>query len=313
MIDFSAEEIEKAYACYPTAPEVDAWAERLKAGCEREPVAGELLNFSPIRAEFGNNPNTIQNRYVRFTGRDGRAFYGYWQPALRTPAPLAVNLPGYGSFMGFHAQINDDGYHVLHISPLGYVTPEGPRRELVSDNGEWPVLPNTALGLPGGYEDWLGDALRAVQWARRQPGVLPDRVSFFGTSQGGGGSLLLASLLVGEGARCACGDVPFMAAYPLSRFRGSAYGLLEPVYRQVDHDQFWNRLGYVDLLSHVHRLQMPVMLTTGGRDEICPAETVACLFERLRGTKQLTYLQNGIHTHTREGMYLIRAWLAMYA
>ena len=312
MIDFSDEELRRAYACYPSEAEVDVWSERLVAASARENVSGEIMELSPVRAEFGNNPNTIQNRYVRFTAGNGHVFYGYWQPALRTPAPLAVNLPGYGSFMGFHPQICDDGYHVLHGSPLGYVTPEGARRELATANGEWPVFPNTALGLPGGYEDWLTDALLAVRWAQEQPGVLPGRVSFFGTSQGGGGSLLLASLL-GAQARCACADVPFLTAIPLSKFRGSAYGLLEAVYRQAEPEAFWRRLGYLDALSHAHRLTMPVMLTCGGRDAVCPAETVGCLFEKLPGTKQLTFLKEGIHTHTREGMYLIRSWLGMYA
>lgn len=108
------------------------------------------------------------------------------------------------------------------------------------EDGNWPVLHNTAMGLPGGYEDWLLDCLLAVRWACEQPDVLGDRLSFFGTSQGGGGSLLMASLL-GARVRCVCADLPFLTAFPIAKLQGEGLwhsskigepcaeaGLLEP-------------------------------------------------------------------------------------
>lgn len=65
-----------------------------------------------------------------------------------------------------HPQIADLGYHILHVSPLGYVTPEKTRDELALPDGNWPVLPNTAAGIPGGYGDWLSDCLLAIRWAQ---------------------------------------------------------------------------------------------------------------------------------------------------
>lgn len=129
--------------------EVDAWAEGLLIGSEKVAVEGAVLDDMPIRVPFGNSPNTLVNRYVKFTASDGRRpFYGYWQPALNTPAPLLINLPGYGGSITMHPQIADLGYHILHVSPLGYVTPEKTRDELALPDGNWPVLPNTAAGIP---------------------------------------------------------------------------------------------------------------------------------------------------------------------
>lgn len=148
--------------------------------------------------------------------------------------------------------------------------------------------------------------------AALRPEVLPGRLALYGTSQGGGAALLLASIL-GGAVRCVCADLPFLTGFPLTKLAGPAYGLLQEGYRSEPPQSFWNRLGYVDTLSHAHRLKLPVMLTAGGADDTCPAATVKALFEKLCCTKQLTWLQNGVHTHSRQSMVLFEAWMRLYA
>lgn len=305
-------DVDKAFACYPTAEEVDLWAQRLlQKSCETA-VTGTFTDDNPILHAFGNGPNSLVNQFVRFETSGGHTFWGYWQPAMKQPAPLLINLPGYGGYISMHPQINDDNYNILHISPLGYISPEGAHMEMAMADGNWPVLPNTALGLPGGYEDWLLDCLLAVRWAKEQPGVVRDRLSFYGTSQGGGGSLLLASILKDE-VRCVCADLPFLTAFPMTALTGEAYGLLKEPYATVEESLFWNRLGYIDTVSHSHRLTMPVMLSSGGKDIVCPPATIEYLFTRLPGSKQYTYLEDNVHTHSRQSTILFRSWLALHA
>ena len=304
--------IDEAFACYPTAAEVDLWAERLLQKSQYTEITSTFTGDNPIVHAFGNGPNSLINRFVRFEVADGHTFWGYWQPAMKQPAPLLINLPGYGGYISMHPQINDDNYNILHISPLGYISPEGAHMEMAMEDGNWPVLPNTALGLPGGYEDWLLDCLLAIRWAKEQPGVLSDRLSFYGTSQGGGGSLLLASILKDQ-VRCVCADLPFLTAFPMTSLAGEAYGLLKEPYSKVEESLFWNRLGYVDTVSHSHRLTMPVMLSSGGKDIVCPPETIEYLFNRLNGSKQYTYLEGNVHTHSRQSMVLFRSWLDLHA
>ena len=304
--------IEEAFSFYPSKTQVDCWAEKLLQESRNQKITGFFTDDNPILHQFGNSPNALINKYIRFDTSIGRTFYGYWQPAIKQPAPLLINLPGYGGYISMHPQINDDGYNILHISPLGYVSPQGPRKELLMEDGNWPVLDNTARGLPGGYRDWLLDCLLAILWAKQLPEVLPERISMFGTSQGGGGSLLIASILQEE-IRCVCADLPFLTAFPLSGLFGSAYGILQKAYPEVQAEQFWNQLGYIDTLSHAHRLHIPVMLSAGGEDITCPPATVEALFGKLHTTKQYTYLEHNIHTHSRQSMILFRAWLALYA
>ena len=304
----------EALPCYPSAEQIDNWAAEQLLRIADVSVTGERLDYTPIQLPFGNNPNTLVNRYVRFAASDGRRpFYGYWQPALNTPAPLLINLPGYGSSITMHPQISDLGYNILHISPLGYVTPETVCNDLALPDGNWPVLYNTAAGNPGGYADWLSDCLLAVRWAQEQPEVIPNRLSFFGTSQGGGGSLLMASILGPERVRCVCADLPFLTSFPRSGLRGDAYKILRPAYDTVPHTDFWSRLGYIDTVSHAHRLTMPVMVSSGGADDTCPPATIEFLFQNLPGTKQYTYLEHQVHTHSRSSIHLFSAWLGMYA
>lgn len=298
---------------YPTPAEVDQWCSERLAAAQAVAVDGTLLDRMPVTEPFGNCPNTLVNRYVRFTASDGRRpFYGYWQPALKSPAPLLINLPGYGGYMSLHPQLCDQNFHILHISPLGYVTPAGAERSLALPDGNWPVLPNTALELPGGYADWLSDCLLAIRWALEQPAVAQGGLSLFGTSQGGGGSLLLASILGKSQVRCVCADLPFLTDFPHTGLHGDAYGLLHPVRERVEPELFWRRLGFVDTLNHAHRLTMPVMLSAGGADDTCPPATVKALFTKLPGTKQLTCLEHQTHTHSRSSMVLFGAWLRLY-
>lgn len=303
---------ERAFEFYPSREEIDRWAERILEESRKRTVTGTILEEVPIVHAFGNGPNALENRFVRFDTPGRRSFYGYWQPALKPVAPLLINLPGYGGYISMHPQINDDNYNILHISPLGYISPAGADMTRAMDDGNWPVLHNTAKGLEGGYEDWLLDCLLAIRWAEEREEVDGGRLSLFGTSQGGGGSLLLGSIL-GQRVKCVCADLPFLTAFPLSGLEGEAYGILQKAFEEEPEEKFWNRLGYADTLSHAHRLTMPVMLSAGGEDVVCPPETVKRLFEALPGTKQFTFLEHNVHTHSRQSMYLFRNWLALFA
>lgn len=305
-------DIGRALGYYPSASEVDRWVGQLLQKSAHIEINGTITEDNPIIHAFGNGPNSLVNRFVRFETGSGHTFWGYWQPAMKQPAPLLVNLPGYGGYISMHPQINDDNYNILHISPLGYISPEGANMEMAMEDGNWPVLPNTAMGASDGYEDWLLDCLLAIRWAKEQPGVLTNRLSLYGTSQGGGGSLLLASILKDQ-VRCVCADLPFLTAFPMTGLAGEAYGLLKEAYFNVDESLLWNRLGYIDTVSHSHRLTMPVMLSSGGKDSVCPPETIEYLFNRLTGSKQYTCLAENVHTHSRQSMVLFRSWLALHA
>lgn len=302
----------KAFSFYPSQISIANWVDNIIQRLNSTYITAEFLDFIPIKESFGNNPNTLINKYIQFTTEDGHSFFGYWQPAHKSPAPLLINLPGYGGCISNHPQINDDGYHILHIAPLGYVTPTSINDYLFLPNGKWPVLHNSAIGIAGGYEDWILDCLLALSWAEKLPEVDSTRISLFGTSQGGGTALLLTSILP-DRFRCVCADLPFLTGFPLTNLQGDAYSILQESYSFLEEDIFWKNVGYIDTLSHAHRIKIPTMLSSGGMDTVCPSVAIEKLFEKLNCTKQYTYLSQGIHTHSRESMFLFRSWLSLYA
>lgn len=301
----------QAEAAYPSAGEIDRWlddifAESADRPFTAEPVADSL--FLPA-TQLGY----ICPQLMRFETPGLPAFYGVWYPPVSGPKPLLTFLPGYGSELSLVPMVPAEQYAGLSLCPLGYWTPQGQpddRRE----EGEWPVLPDTArTGGQGGYRDWLLQAAMAVRWAWRQTeAVLPDRVAFWGTSQGGGAALLLGSLFAGRGTRCVMADEPFLTDYPTAAFRG-AYHVLEKAFRAMPAEAFWHAVGLVDTVEHARRLRVPVMLTSGGADTVCPPETLERLWERLPDTKLHLFLNERGHGHNREFAALMLGFAALYA
>jgi len=304
---------EKFYGCYPAPAEVDAWIEEMHADAEKADFTAEDLGgYMPCSYGQFHNPGLL----IKFT-RDGHEYWGVFHNKLHgAPAPLLVQLPGYGAELSSHWDVASRGYNVLQLSPLGYWTPNGFNESLKKD-GNWPVLPDTArTDAKGGYRDWLLDVICAVKWAWKRYNVLENRVSFYGTSQGGGTSLLMGSIFAGRGTSCVCADEPFLTDYPLAAFRG-AYGVtvtgIEDAARERGEEAAWRALGFADTICHAHRMNYPVLLTGGGRDDVCPPETVESLFGRLPQTKSYTFLHRHPHGYNTDFIKLACAWFELYA
>jgi cephalosporin-C deacetylase-like acetyl esterase len=298
---------------YPSREEVDKWVDSIWKLADSTHCKVEVLNSNGFSKSMGVNHVSEEFTYVKFIPERMDEFYGYWQPVMSGPAPLLFHVPGYGAEMSTHPDLVAQGYNVLHVSPLGFVTPEGPD-ESKKRNGNWPVLPDTVIsGAEKGYKLWLMNCILAIRWAMTRPEVIENRVSFYGTSQGGGASLLLGSLYRDRGVRCVAADLPFLTNYPMGKGRGAYFHAVEGLNEVEDKRAAWKALGLVDTLSHAERLSCPVLLTSGGRDEVCPAETIESLYRILPGTKSYTHFINLAHRYTREFIPLAAAWFRLYA
>ena len=255
---------------YPSRGEVDCWLDSIWDLADATECPAELLTDQGFTHNLAVR-HTPGFQYIRFSPAGMSVFFGYWQPALSCPAPLLVHVPGYGAEMDAHSGLVAAGFNVLHISPLGYSTPKG-ADEAKRRDGSWPVLPDTVLSRgKKGYREWLAHCATAVGWASRQAEKIDNRISFFGSSQEGGGALLLASRFRGRGVRCVAADVPFLTDFPGAQDQG-AYWLFSNTLRFVDNkESAW----------HVHRLDLPVLLTAGGIDEMCPPHTILAPSARL--------------------------------
>ncbi len=301
------------YDYYPTEQELEAWIDQMHADSETASFTAEIGDpYTPTYFGEFHSPSRI----VKFT-RDGHEFWGMWHPkASGAPAPLLIHLPGYGGELSSHWDVAAEGYNLLHLSPLGYWTPRGMPDEK-RENGEWPVLPDTVRTFArGGYREWILDVICAVRWAWTQAGVMENRVSFYGTSQGGGTALLLGSVFKDRGTASVCADVPFLINFPLADFRG-AYSIVLPGLKDAiasaGEQAAWKSIGYVDNFCHADRMNYPVLLVAGGKDALCPADTVVSLFEKLNTVKSFTLLPNHPHAYNPEFIKLACAWFDLYA
>lgn len=307
---------------YPTPAEVDDWCAGLWRRAEAVELAARVLDAESYAFQLAVR-HTSGNHYVEFTGGGLDRFYGYWQPATGgAPAPTLVHLPGYAHEMSAHPELVAEGFNVLHVSPLGYATPDGPD-ESKRMGDSWPVLPETVLSLgERGYVDWLASAAAAVRWALGLEGVDARRLGVFGSSNGGGTAALLTSVLSAGGVEvgAVAADVIFLTNFPdmVAQLDPGAYWLAKEHIEHIaaerpgDAPAAWRALGFVDTLSHAHRLTMPVMLTAGTEDTVCPPDSVRSLFECLPGTRSYTELAGQAHGYTVPFLRLASAWFRTY-
>ena len=299
----------KEFEHYPDEATVDAWVDGIWREGQEIEFEAELLTESELGPTI-NVRHLKGHYYVRFSPQGMDPFYGYWQPAPSHPAPLLVHTPGYGAEMSIHPDLVMQGYNVLHVNPLGYVTPSGADEAKKRDDN-WPVFSDTlASGAQEGYHQWLINCVLAIKWAQSREEVAPNRVSFFGTSQGGGASLLLGSIYQGRGVRCVAADEPFMVNFPLAKVVRPDWW---PEFVDGITPEVWHALGFIDIISHARRLTVPVMLTAGEKDSACPPPTIESLFERLPATRMYCYLHGQEHDYTQQFIALAAAWFRLYA
>ena len=257
---------------------------------------------------------------MRFKSASLGEWYGFWQPCPSGRGPLLVHVPGYGAEMSAHPELVSAGYNVLHVNPLGYATPSGPDESKRQDD-TWPVLPDTVRTLgEHGYVDWLAHAAAGALWAMGREGVDGDRCAFFGSSQGGGTALLLGSIFRDRGVSAVAADVAYLCDFRMAHGREEqgGYSLGLSVLDRLAEDRpddlpaAWKALGFIDTVSHAHRLTMPVLLTAGADDGTCPPAHILSLFDRLPGTRSYTELAGQAHAYTQPFLPLARAWFGLY-
>jgi len=210
------------------------------------------------------------------------------------------------------------GYHVLHVNPRGYNGPDGPGNPSWREQDGTPQVLFKNLDKPKeyGYRFWFQDAVISFHWLQRQTRV-DGKFGFFGNSQGGGASLILASILSDENVVGAvAADVPFLTNYRMA-YSKTNKGAYEVVFSRLPKDRkafqkSFFTLGFVDTTLHAARMKYPVLLTAGEIDDTCPPDTIHSLYEKLPNTRAIIELHGQGHAYTPNFLQLAKAWFNMY-
>jgi cephalosporin-C deacetylase len=166
-----------------------------------------------------------------------------------------------------------------------------PDREPQGGNPQYPGFMTRGILDPRTYfyRRVFTDAVLAVSAARDHEAVDPERVVVAGGSQGGGIGLAAAAL---DGTvAAALIDVPF-----LCHFRRALEITDEPPYvelrnflavHRASEEQVFRTLSYVDGMNFAARAGVPLLMSVGLMDAICPPSTVFAAYNHWAGRKEI--------------------------
>lgn len=216
---------------------------------------------------------------ISFATVGGGRIYGFLtRPAGAGPFPALVSVPGAGPGTGPDAESADEGFAALRCNVFPYET----TGDCAENERRYEAFNREKLYIYRGAESpehslmrsaLLGIA-RAVEWLADQPFADAERIGIFGSSQGGGFALMLAGLV--PRFRAVAVNVPAFCD-----FGGEKSGW--PQFRQHGFD----RMGLFDAAYFAARIQCPVKMIAGWRDEVCPPESVYAAYNSVKAPKEI--------------------------
>jgi cephalosporin-C deacetylase len=220
------------------------------------------------------------------------------------PWPVLITAPGYGgSQQGVMLSECQRGYAVLQIFPRG----QGESAELSPIKGD---KLTSHLDQPEGayYQGAYADIMRGIDFAVSRDDLDHDRIALVGGSQSGGIALAVAA--IDPRVKAVVVHVPFLCDFRLAaRTPGSLVkALLDKAGR--NDEAALRTLDYFDACQLAPRLRVPVLMSAGGRDKLCPEATIRSVYERLPGReKTLKFYPDLTHTSCVNFYNLTWSWL----
>jgi uncharacterized protein len=224
-------------------------------------LLGSLLYF-PSREFFATPADVgLEYRDLDFESGDGERLHAWWVPARGECRGHVLVCHGNAGNIGdrvLHAQLlTAVGLDVMLFDYRGYGRSSGRPDE------------------PGTYRD----AHAALDCLRRQPGVDPSRIVYFGESLGGGVAIELA-----------CAEPPAGLALL------SAFTSVREIARV--HYSFLPGALVPDAypsLERIRELRTPLLVLHGDRDDIVPLDHGRALYEAAPGPKRIHVFEGAGH------------------
>lgn len=264
----------------PPADFDEYWAAALAEPSPLEPT------FTPVHSGY----RAVRTYDVSFAGAGGARISGW----LHLPAfaggryPAVVEYLGYGGSRGLpHQRIEyaAAGYAHLVMDTRG----QGPdTADPADDDGapHWGIVTRGLLDPARSYyRRVFVDAVRALDAVAAHEEVDASRIAVAGVSQGGGIAIAAASL---SGIpSLALVDVPFLCHFSRAVRLTDAdpYGAISRyLARYPDRaDAALATLSYIDGVHHAARAEVPLLMSVGLMDPICPPSTVFAAFNAWAG------------------------------
>lgn len=241
------------------------WAETFAA------VAAVPLSLEIEPAPLFSTPTTSVSR-VWFRGYGGvRLMAWFVRPNTTERVPLVVTYQGYSSAATPQRFWADNGFAALNTNTRGHIW---------SDSEYRPGFPGLMIdGIDDratyGYRAIYADSWRAIDAALQLPDIDTNRIYTRGGSQGGALTILAAATR--PEVKAAAPDVPFLCAIrdACARTQSYPYGEVNDYLRMypAKREQVFATLDTIDLCHFAPRITVPLLVSIGLQDDICPPET----------------------------------------
>lgn len=141
------------------------------------------------------------------------------------------------------------------------------------------------------------------------------KVAAYGGSQGG--ALTIACAALEPRIRCASPTYPFLCDYKRvweMDLAGGAYGELKEYLRYFDprherEDEFFTKLGYIDLQHLAPRIKADVKMFTGLMDTTCPPSTQFAAYNKMTCKKDVVIYPDFSHEGLPESWEIMYEWI----
>ena len=266
-----------------------------------EKRAGEAwalpLEYELKEAEIPHTPYT-QYYDVWLRGMAGaRLHIKYVKPVRKRRVPVVLQFHGYpGSSRGWFEQSSFAG---LGMAVLAMDCPgQGGISEDLGGRQGTTAADHIIMGADGPpeklyYVEVFQDTCLMVRLALALEGLDTEQIYVNGASQGAGLGLVCTALNASYIKRCAA-LYPFLSDYrrvwEMDRdvivYNGLAYHTrwFDPMGEHLD--EFFTKLGYIDVQNFVERITCPVLCGTGLMDDVCPPSTQFAVFSKITARKK---------------------------
>jgi cephalosporin-C deacetylase len=268
------------------------------------------LNVIPFAAEVTPVSEAIPYRKykVQLKSLDGVMIIAFLSLPIQgeeqhsKPWPVIISTPGYGgSQQGVMLSECQRGFAIIQVFPRG----QGESSQLFKLDKD---KLTGKLDKPEGayYQGAYADVIRVIDFVMTRNDLDGNRIALMGTSQGGGFSIAVAAL--DNRVKAVVAHVPFLCNFRLaSKTKSLVSNLLEKA-GPVNESSFIT-LDYFDPLNLASKLHIPVLLSAGGKDDVCPMPTIYSVYKQLAGNKTLVFYPELKHTTSFDFYNKSWAWL----
>jgi cephalosporin-C deacetylase len=223
------------------------------------------------------------------------------------PWPVIITVPGYGGWQqGVMLSECQRGYAILQVFPRG----QGESADLWKIKGTDKLTMN--LNQPDGayYQGAYADVIRGIDFVNSRKDLAANRISLVGTSQGGGIALAVAAL--DPRVKTVVAHLPLLCNFRLAAQIPKALvkNLLDKA--KLNNESSLNTLDYFDPLQLISKFHGPALISAGGKDQICPIQTINSVYKQIPGKKKLKVYPELAHTSCLDFYNESWKWLNRY-